>query len=208
MSERIEKIRTWFAPHAELVLARPVLIAVSGLLALSAFCLLGLPDAQQFAREHGPMENLQAGLLLAGFVRLCVHVRQAKESGTRILCALMAWGYLAFLVREFDVRAFNVGWLTLLLSGRVRAAWVAFALLLLAIWALRNLRSVITAAHAWRRTLAAVLMVASGALWLTAAVMESKAMFLEELVETNAAWLMMLAALYALPDSREKSWRS
>lgn len=206
MPQTVEKVRTLFAPHAEFVLARPVLIAVGGMLALTALCLLGLPNAQQFAREHGPMENLQAGFLLAGFVKLCLTVRRKKEAGMRIMAALMAWGYLAFLVREFDVRPFNVGWLTLLLSGRVRAAWVIFALLLLGTWTLRNWRAVISAVHVWRRTLAAMLLVASGILWLTGAVMESKAMFLEELVETNAAWLMMLAALYTLPDSRQKSF--
>ena len=204
LSSAVVNIERQFAQPAALRLVQRALIPAGGMLVLTAFCLLGSKDAWEFAREHGPMENLQAAFLLVAVVVLVCQVQNEKASATRILRALMAWGYFIFLLREYDVRPFEVKWLTVLLSGVVRNTWVALGSLLLAVWAFRELRGVIAAARSWLTTFPATLLAASAVFWVLGAVMESfgslgeaTSMFLEELMETNGAWLMLLAAMYA-----------
>src|SRR5829696_5677700 len=79
-----------------------ILIAAGGVVALTASFLVASQGGYQIAREHGPMENIQAGFLLGGLLLLGWQAWRERTSGLRIMRAVMAWGYLAFLILEFD----------------------------------------------------------------------------------------------------------
>ena len=226
-------------------------VALAGLLILSVLWLLLSHANHNIAREHGPMENLQAAFLFAAFLVL-VHraaspvtpvSRPATQSpeknlgrtsyheslttepsvgrtsyhesltlpnlGNRILYAAMAAGYFTFLALEFDVRPLESKSLTLIFNGPIRNAWMLIVWAIIALFAFRNLPQVLAAFALWRRTSSAILLASSAVFWVAGAVAEKwfsklnpNPYFIEEFMESHAAWLMLLAAIFL------KSWPS
>jgi hypothetical protein len=193
-------------------------VALAGLLILSVLWLLLSHLNHNIAREHGPMENLQAAFLFAAFLvlmhraarpgRTSYHESLTQPSyppnlGTRILYTAMAAGYFTFLALEFDVRPLESKWLTLIFNGPIRNAWMLIAWAIIAVFAFRNLPQVLAAFHAWRRTSSAVLLASSALFWAAGAVAEKwfsklnpSHYFMEEFMESHATWLMLLAAIF------------
>jgi hypothetical protein len=179
-----------------------ILIAAGGVVALTASFLVASRGGYQIAREHGPMENIQAGFLLGALLLLGWQAWREKTAGVRIMRAMMAWGYFAFLILEFDVRPFEVKWLNVLLNGAPRNLLLILGSVTIASWAARHLSGVVAGFATWLSTFSATLLVVSAALWFTGAIIEHwgslpkpTATFFEELLETNATWLMMLATV-------------
>ena len=182
-----------------------ILIAVGGVLALTASFVVASQRGYQIAREHGPMENIQAGFLLGALLSLGWQAWRERTAEARILRAVMAWGYFAFLILEFDVRPFEVKWLNVLLNGAPRNLLLVLGSVAIASWAARHISGVVAGFASWLSTFSATLLVVSAVLWFTGAIIEHwgplpkpTATFFEELLETNATWLMMLATVVRL----------
>jgi hypothetical protein len=179
-----------------------IVIAAGGIFALTVSLLVAGQGATGIAREHGPMENIQAGLLLGALLALGWQAWRERSTELRIMRAVMAWGYFVFLVLEFDVRPFQVKWLDVLLNGAPRNVLLLLGSVALLGWARGNIPGVVAAFVSWLSSFSAMLLVAAAIFWVTGAIIEhwapmpkSTATFFEELMETNAAWLMMLAVV-------------
>jgi hypothetical protein len=156
------------------------------------------------AREHGPMENVQALWLLAGTIVFAVFAFRANEPGRRCFFSGIALFYLTFFLLEFDVRPFKKPLLTLLLNGTGRNVWVGTTWVLMAFWTWRHRHATWRAANMWMRSYSAALLVFAGLFWIAGAVAEKlplfsrpETFFAEELMEVNASFLMALAAFTA-----------
>lgn len=160
-------------------------------------------------REHGPMENFQVGCLAVGIFFLLRAARRASSSPPRRLFLggiILLYG--TFLLLEFDVREFHIPWLTLLLNGTVRNVWVGSLWLFGLIAFLRRARSTWAEFVAWVRTSAGALLLIAGCFWASGWLVDHLKLFasvdgnlmLEELMEANAAPLMLISAIL--------TWRS
>jgi hypothetical protein len=152
--------------------------------------------------EHGPMENFQAICIALGFL---IYLRQIPSSppAQRLLICALALFYLTFVVVEFDTR--ELGWRTaaLVLNGAVRNAWLAALWILLCLWGLRRRRTLVPTGWRWFWSPSGWLLMASGVFWIVAGSVDKLKVFspparnllVEELLETNAALLMLVAAV-------------
>jgi len=179
-----------------------ILISGGGALALTVSFLVASQGAYQIAREHGPMENIQAGLLLVALLSLGWQVWRERIAEIKVMRAAMAWGFFIFLILEFDVRPFEVKWLNVLLNGAPRNILLVLGTVTLALWVARNISAAVAGFLSWLSTFSATLLVVAAVLWFAGAIIEhwatvpkETATFFEELLETNAAWLMMLATV-------------
>src|SRR5688572_7982930 len=79
-------LQGWLRASREASGAEPfwLVISVGGVVVLTAWFLLASLGTHQIAREHGPMENLQAGLLVGGLLALFYRASQEKIPGMRI----------------------------------------------------------------------------------------------------------------------------
>ena len=156
------------------------------------------------AREHGPLESLQAlGLLLAALGFLGA----GAPGQPRSLHALgwsLALFCLTFFLLEFDTRPFGIEPLTRLTNGPVRDAWLAGLWLAMAGVVLARWRAVWATFRGWLATPSGGAMVAAGAFWLLSQALETGPFqdvlgphFLEELMEVNAVLLMLAAGVLA-----------
>ena len=179
---------------------------------LTILFALWYTEDTRIAREHGPMEMLQAIWLVVGTVAVAGFALRATDPGPRCLLSAMFLFYLTFLLLEFDVRTFGKPLLNLLLNGTVRNAWVgiAWAAVAWCIW--RNAASTRRAAQTWLRSYSAALLAISGLFWIGGAGFEkapwlsgSKTFFAEELMEVNATFLMALAGFQARRGFAEAS---
>ena len=176
---------------------------IIGVVLLTLWLLSLYRSDASIAREHGPMENVQAVLLSSGVLLLALFAVAARERGDRYVLGVASLVYLTFLLLEYDVRPFKKPLLSLLLNGAVRNAWVGLAWIGAGWCVWCNRGKVWLAIQRFRRTFAALLLVAAGVFWVTGAASEKlgfsepKTFFLEELFETHAAVLMVLSAVSA-----------
>ncbi len=156
------------------------------------------------AREHGPLESLQAlGLLLAALAFLGAGApRRPRSLGA--LGWSLALFCLTFFLLEFDTRPFGVEPLTRLTNGPVRDAWLAGLWLAMAGVVLTRRRAVWATFRGWLATPSGGAMVAAGAFWFLSQALETGPLqdvlgphFLEEMVEVNAVLLMLAAGVLA-----------
>lgn len=175
-----------------------ILISVGGALALTVSFVVVSQGGYQIAREHGPMENIQAGFLLGALLLLGFQAWRERAAEVRIMRGMMAWGYFAFLLLEFDVRPFEIKWLNVLLNGAPRNILLVLGTVAMAVWVARNISAAVAGFLSWLSTFSATLLVVAAVLWFAGTIVEHWAAlpretttFLEELLETNATWLML-----------------
>lgn len=152
--------------------------------------------------ENGPMENLHGSFLLLGCVVIFSSLGRFA-GGERILRAGLGLFFLNFVVREVDLRAYDLPTVNFLIRGWFRNSWLAGFWLLGALWFLRHRVAVWQAFRDWSPTAAARLLVVAGVIWVLSTGAEKlhliqppdRGLFVEELLETNACWLMLVAAV-------------
>lgn len=152
--------------------------------------------------ENGPLENLQALFLFAGGMLYLLNSRRAA-GGERILYAGIALLYLTFLVLEVDLRKFPLPGINRFFNGAIRDAWLGGLWVLGLLWFLRHRTAAWQTFRTWCRTPDAQCLFISGALWtasmavdkLKPHALQPLSLFVEELVETNATWLMLVSAV-------------
>lgn len=176
------------------------LIAGGGALALTVLFVVAARGGHEIAREHGPMENTQTAFLLGALFSLGWQAWRERAAEVKMMRAGMGWGFLIFLMLEFDVRPFEVKWLNVLLNGAVRNTVLVLGTVALGAWVARHMRTAWAGFVGWLSTASPTLLVFAGALWFAGAIIErwgtlpkGTTMFVEELLETSATWLMMVA---------------
>ena len=181
-----------------------------GCLVLSTFFWCAVKGDGAIAEEHGTMENLQAICLATGVLLLWVQAWKASDL-TKQALALAGLGYFTMLLLEFDVRPFKVAWLTEFLSGPIRNLWLGAAWVCCLGWAAKDLSKIMHQARAWARGATGAVLTASAIFWIAGSVFEDlklcshkENLFIEELMETNAALLMLWAALEITMDAPGK----
>jgi hypothetical protein len=183
----------------------------AGALALSSYFWWRMKGHAGIAEEHGPMENVQSISLTLGALMFWVQGWKTSDPGAKRAFALAGLGYFTILVLEFDVRPFKIAWLTLLLSGPIRNMWLAAAWVYVLIRAAKDLRKVIQQGVEWARSVIGPVLALSAAFWIAGAAFEDLKLyspredqFMEELMENNAALLMLWAAIEIALDARAK----
>lgn len=176
-------------------------LATGGVLAAAL-----LPSGVEVAtllRESGPIENVQAGALLAGCAVFVFATAKAGAAAVRLLFAALALFYLTFTLREIEAGP----WLRDLpvlavLEPPLRNYWLSVLWGILIVFVLLRFRAVLAAFFQWIRPLQGYLIVAGGALYGVAEGLEKRAFpFLpdwlsayEELPELVAVVLMLSCA--------------
>ena len=184
---------------------RIVAILAVALVILSVAWISLAGRVPEIAREHGPMENLQTGCLLAGIVLLIASARAANETTARLIGLGAALFYFTLLLLEFDVRPFKIPFLTLLLNGAVRNAFVGVLWLWLLHALFKHRTRALPAIRGWLASPPGVLLMAAGFFWVAGRGAEELHLFsgkhlnifAEELMENHAAIIMLVAACEA-----------
>ena len=188
--------------------------AFAALAAINAvFVAWGFQDST-LGREHGPLENFQAlSLVLATFF-FALSAWRCDRRAVVILASglgLLCW---MFFLLEFDTRTFGNAALIWITNGIGRAIWLGALWGALALATLTALRSVWTAFRAWLTTASGYAMLTAGACWILAKGWDKGGLphlmgmyFLEELIEVNAACLMLGSALLLTGLDRSDSLR-
>lgn len=148
------------------------------------------------------MENTQALGLFCGLVLYAWHGAREKSLGRRKLLLSLSLIYLTLLVLEVDVRKWGVLWLNKALNGRLRDLWLGLLWMTNSILILRDIRAFWHSGLAWLRSPSGVLVILAGVLWVISGLVDKLRLypdahhFPEELIETNACLLMLLAAAW------------
>jgi hypothetical protein len=183
---------------------RAILATTVGLVVFSALWLWlsTTPAGANIFVEHGPMENFQAICIGLGFLLYLGQIRSSQPPH-RLLVAALAVFYLTFVVVEFDTR--ELGWRTaaVVLNGPVRNIWLVALWAAICVWALRHRRIVLPTGWRWLGSPSGLLLMGSGVFWIVAGAVDKLKLFspparnllVEELLETNAALLMVVAAI-------------
>lgn len=189
---------------------REVLGIIASLLAFTGLWLWLSTDAPEIFVEHGAMENFQAICMTLG-VLLFLWQMRTGELPQRITSGGLALFYATFLILEFDTR--ELGWraAATVLNGAIRNGWLGALWLLLGIWVFRHRHAVVPVARQWLWSRAGLLLVLAGCFWVAGGAVDklkllgstSRNLLGEELLETNAALLMLLAALAAVRSSKK-----
>lgn len=194
---------------------RLTLFALATVLTISLGWLIAVAGGAskwELSRENGLMEDLQAVLLAGAFALFLVKaIGERAEKGARLVAGGLALLMLNFVLREFDVRELALpGWLLLVFEPRVRNLWLGAAWAVAAALALRERRELWRAGLNWLGSPGGWLFIAGGFFYLSAKLFDS-ALFglavddnqlMEELLEVDAAWLLLLSALQTLRFER------
>jgi hypothetical protein len=165
----------------------------------TVFCLL-FTNGYKVDKENGIMENLQAMFLLVSSCLFFV-TSLRLTSGDRAWNQIFSLFLLNIAIREFDVRPFKIPTLTLFASGKARNLYLVIIWVATAIYLFPHRASAWRAFKHWLRTI-------SGQLFLLAAVILSVAvaadklhifpnninLFMEELIEINGYWIILVCA--------------
>lgn len=163
------------------------------------------------------MENFQALCLVAGFGFCLAALVQSERDPPRVFVLGLALLFLTMFVLEVDTRKLEVPVLVMLFNGTVRNVWLGIVWLGAAVLFFRNMQPVWRVFAGWLRSRSGGLFIATGVFWVLGrisdkALLGSKDLFLEELMEVNAGVLMaegayLLRRLSARtdPDSRRTS---
>jgi len=122
--------------------------------------------------------------------------------------------YGTLLVLEVDLREFDLPRINRLLNGKVRNVWLGGLWALGLVLFLRDARNVWSIFLRWLPTRACSLLLMAGALWFAGALFDKLKPFsnqdtdlmAEELVETNAALLMLVFAVWANCSAAKPPW--
>ncbi|MGH8527120.1 MAG: hypothetical protein ACREXY_23820 [Gammaproteobacteria bacterium] len=156
--------------------------------------------------ENGPMENFQVGCLGVGGVLFVWRAWLVDERAARVLFAALALFYVTFLIREFDTRKFDVPIVTSVLSGTVRNVWLGGLWVVAGYFIYRSRGSVAPFGRRWLATPGGRLLLLAGVFWVLGAGVDKAELFgskprdmlAEELLEVNAALLMLISAIVSM----------
>ncbi|MGZ8901397.1 MAG: hypothetical protein ACXW3Z_15005, partial [Limisphaerales bacterium] len=171
---------------------------------LQSFCWLALLDTNPgIFDEHGPMENFQIACLFFAAIWWASFLRHNAEAGSRVLILTVILLHCNFFALEFDVRPFNVWWLTFLFKGIIRNSVLAISWLYVIILFCRCVRSARSVFLQWIATRSGKVMMLAGLLWVLGFIVDKSKPFAledhsymaEELLETNATFLMVVSAI-------------
>jgi hypothetical protein len=187
---------------------RPAIIAtvLMALVVSSAAWVSLVKSFPGIAREHGPMENLQTACLLIGVILFMVAARIVRDPAGRLTLIGVSLFYFTLLLLEFDVRPFRIAALTLLLNGAIRNAIMLTLWLLLLAALFKQRAKVLPVIRSWLASSSGVLLMVSGVFWAAGRLAEELHLFAlnrhnifaEELMENQAAIIMLFAAIEAL----------
>ena len=179
------------------------LLAWTGLplVAWNALFLVWWMVNHSVAMENGPMENLQALFLLVGGT-FYFHCARGAAIGSRVLFGGVSLFYLTFFVREMDFTDYDVPALNAVFRGPIRKAWLGVLWALGVLWFLKHRVAAWRAFLEWLRLPGTVLLILAGTLWGSSSAVEKLhlirprlvSFFVEESLEVNAAWLMLVSA--------------
>jgi hypothetical protein len=153
------------------------------------------------SEENGPMEASQAVMILIGVCILAWTAKRGITVGDRNFRWSLTLFYGTFVFSEIDTRPVGSPIMELVFDGAVRNV------LLAVLWAaaisafLRHRTATWQVFRAWLTTSAGLSLMAAGVLWSLSATIDKLKLFpgthhfYEELPETNAAILMLIAAV-------------
>ena len=161
------------------------------------------------------MENLQLMFVACGAILFCCAAR-GQRIGCKVLVIGLALLYCTMALREVEVRPLGIPWLTAMMKGSGRKIWLGSLWLLAGIWFLRHWQPAWLSFCHWLKSRAGqILMVGAvllvlGALFEKSHVFQSKTttMFVEELLELNGQWLLLLSAIWTFKMYRRCSGNS
>lgn len=179
--------------------ARAVLLVTLALAAQSLVWFFWWRQDATIARENGPMENFQAVAILIGLALLARGALQAPLPAQRLCLTGLAMFYLNLILLEVDTRRLGVPWLAWLCNGVPRATLLGSLWIVAGIWFAQHWRD--TLRTFWRAMFAppGAWLAASCFFWVAGRLAEELRMdkttklFIEEIPETNAALLMIVA---------------
>jgi 4-amino-4-deoxy-L-arabinose transferase-like glycosyltransferase len=159
--------------------------------------------------ENGPMENFQVGCLGVGALLFAWQARGLQRA-ERVLFAALALFYITFLIREFDTRKFDWPIANAILSGTIRNVWLGALWLVTGYFIYRSRAKLVPLGLRWVGTPEGRLLLVAGVFWVFGAAVDKLELFgskprdmlAEELLEINAALLMMLSAIVSLVGAR------
>jgi hypothetical protein len=158
--------------------------------------------------EHGPMESFQAGCLALGCLLFALRLSpsprpRVSSTHERILFAALALFYGTFMLLEFDTREFDWPLFNRIFHGVIRNVWLGALWFIIGFLIFRHFRGFFSALWRWLWTGPGRLFMAAGVFWVAGAFVDklkpfdlrSQNLFMEELLENNAALLMILSAI-------------
>jgi hypothetical protein len=171
--------------------------------------LVGLPAAwsvlsrfdSAISREHGPMENFQVACLLGGLLILLMLWFSKANRSMRVLVLGLGVLHLNLFMLEFDTREWGSSALDFLFQGKSRDVILIFAWGTAIVLAASAPRAAWFVFARWLPTPSGTLMWLAGVWWVLGGVIDKTKpfasattnLFMEEVMETNAALLMLLS---------------
>jgi hypothetical protein len=163
-------------------------------------------------QENGPMENLQVVLTFAGAILFFLASRRS-EIGFRVMTTGLALLFLSLAIREIEVRPLMIPWLTAIMKGTGRRIWLGALWVAAALWFCRHWVPTLRAFQIWVRAPAGRIFLSGIATLALANIIEKSVrldseattMFVEELIELDGEWLMLLSAWLTLADQRRRT---
>ena len=145
------------------------------------------------------MENFQIACFLAGMVFLAGVLRKGRSAEERTFVIGLLLFYGSFIVLEVDTRRLGMPLLEKIFNGRIRDIWLLLFWLGGAWMFIRNARQTLHYFVRWLRRPSGIVLLLAGTFWMAAVVMDKgtlgvKSLFVEELMEVAATWLMMQSA--------------
>jgi hypothetical protein len=158
------------------------------------------------AREHGPMENFQAACLLGGLLILLALWLSRANRPVRALVFGLGVLHLNLFALEFDTREWDIATLDFFFRGTSRDVMLIIAWGIAIVVAARAPRAAWFVFARWLPTRSGTLMWFAGVWWVVGGVIDKTKpcasdganLFMEEVMETNAALLMLLSVSYLL----------
>lgn len=186
-----------------------------------AYVLLLLPQliwtglflgGTQIAHENGPMENLQVAFLAAGAALLAWSAFIATAVEPQLLLAGLTMFYVNFAIREVEIGTGQAPeWIVYLLNDRPRDVWITAVWAVLFVLFLRRGRGVLQYFLIWIKSTPGRLLVAAGVAYGLSSLFDNalvvlpaeQSSFVEELADSVATTLMLLAAVFVFRDRRQ-----
>jgi hypothetical protein len=164
------------------------------------------------AHENHIMENIQAGSLFLGFLLYFFISYKSKARGYKILFMGLALFYLTFCMREveFDKFEFQLA-LFDVFNPPIRNYWLGATWLVAFLVFVRNAMISWRAFLHWVKSLQGALVCIAGVFYLAGDLFDKHVfdlsnMFYEEILESNATTLMILAAVLSLRWAQRSAW--
>ena len=187
-----------------------ILLLFAGALLQTLLWIALLNLDKKIFREHGPMENFQVACLFVAGIIWAISLKRIANPGARVLVYAIIFLHVNFFASEYDVRPFGIDWLTFLLKGTFRNSVLAAGWLFIFLLFASRARPTWDAFVNWLATRSAKVMMIAGVFWVLGWIVDKSKPFpspdqsfmAEELLETNATFFMVVAAIFFLRSNR------